>query len=247
MIEIQGLKKAFGAQQVRRGIDLTIEDGETVAIVGTSGCGKSVLLKHIIGLLIPDEGSVRVDGVEIAAASERDVYHVREKIGFLFQSAALFDSMSVQDNITIGLREHGKRDPAQLESIVREKLAMVGLGAIQHKKPSELSGGMRKRVGLARALALEPRYMFYDEPTTGLDPVTSDQIDDLIADLTAKLNVTSLIVTHDLFTVEKIAKRVVFLESGKVYFDDTYEAMQRSSDPTVKSFLERYHSARSYI
>jgi phospholipid/cholesterol/gamma-HCH transport system ATP-binding protein len=247
MIVIKDLHKSFGEQQVLRGVDITIEDGETVAIVGTSGCGKSVLLKHLIGLLKPDSGTVVVDNVDMSNATEQEMYRVRERIGFLFQSAALFDSMSVAENITLGLREHGKRDLAELAATVRRMLDLVGLGAIEQKKPSELSGGMRKRVGLARALAMDPKYVFYDEPTTGLDPVTSDQIDELIADLTAKLNVTSLIVTHDLFTVEKIARRVIFLERGRVYFDDTYAAMQQSKDPVVVSFLERYHGARSFI
>lgn len=240
MIEIRGLKKSFGSQEVLRGIDLTIEDGETVAIIGQSGCGKSVLLKHIIGLLMPDEGEVIVDGVNIAKASRTELEKIRSTIGFLFQSAALFDSMSVSDNITLGLREHGMTDVKRLASIVSEKLAMVGLAGSANKMPSELSGGMRKRVGLARALATDPRYIFYDEPTTGLDPITSDQIDELIKDVTDKLNVTSLIVTHDIFTVDRIAKRVVFLHQGKVYFDGSPKELRASQDPTVKLFLERY-------
>jgi len=240
MIEIKGLEKSFGKNPVLRGIDLTIHDGETVAVIGQSGCGKSVLLKHIIGLLKPDAGDVIVDGISIKKASEGELHAVRSRIGFLFQSAALFDSMTVADNITLGLREHGTRDPDQLSNIVREKLTAVGLKNIESKKPSELSGGMRKRVGLARALATEPTYMFYDEPTTGLDPVTSDQIDDLIQELTARLKVTSIIITHDLFTVERIAKRVVFLYAGKVYFDGTPQELFTSTDATVKKFLERY-------
>jgi phospholipid/cholesterol/gamma-HCH transport system ATP-binding protein len=240
MIKIRGLKKAFGPQQVLQGIDLTIQDGETIAIIGQSGCGKSVMLKHIIGLLRPDAGEVIVDGVNIAKASTKQLEEIRSRIGFLFQSAALFDSMTVADNITLGLREHGERDANKLSSIVKEKLAMVGLKGIENKMPSELSGGMRKRVGLARALATEPRYIFYDEPTTGLDPVTSDQIDELIHDVTNKLNVTSIIITHDIFTVDNIAKRVVFLHGGRVYFDGTPPELRASQDPMVKLFIERY-------
>lgn len=240
MIEIRGLKKSFGSQQVLRGIDLTIKDGETVAIIGQSGCGKSVMLKHIIGLLKPDEGDVVVDEVNIGRASRKELEKVRSTIGFLFQSAALFDSMNVSDNITLGLREHGVTDMQRLDAIVAEKLAMVGLSGSANKMPSELSGGMRKRVGLARALATNPRYIFYDEPTTGLDPITSDQIDELIKQVTDRLNVTSLIITHDIFTVDRIAKRVIFLHQGKVYFDGTPIELRASSDPTVKLFLERY-------
>jgi phospholipid/cholesterol/gamma-HCH transport system ATP-binding protein len=240
MIEIRGLHKAFGTQQVLRGIDLTIRDGETLAVIGQSGCGKSVLLKHIIGLLKPDDGEVIVDGVHVGSAKTKQLEEIRSKIGFLFQSAALFDSMTVSDNITLGLREHGFRDPARLKSIVAEKLSMVGLKGIENKMPSELSGGMRKRVGLARALATEPRYIFYDEPTTGLDPVTSDQIDELIKDVTERLNVTSIIITHDIFTVDNIAKRVILLHQGKIYFDGTPLELRASHDPVVRLFLERY-------
>lgn len=240
MIEIKGVTKSFGRQDVLRGIDLTIKDGETLAIIGQSGCGKSVMLKHIIGLLKPDTGEVIVDGVNVSTAREKDLEKVRAKIGFLFQSAALFDSMTVSENITLGLREHGLRDRSKLDPIVDEKLTMVGLKGIESKKPAELSGGMRKRVGLARALATDPKYMFYDEPTTGLDPVTSDQIDELIKDLTDKLSVTSIIITHDLFTVDRIAQRVVFLNDGKVYFDGTPEELRTSSDAVIRQFLERY-------
>ena len=240
MIEIRGLEKSFGEQQVLRGIDLVIEDGETLAIIGQSGSGKSVMLKHIIGLLKPDEGEVIVDGVEIAKAKAKQLEEIRSKVGFLFQSAALFDSMNVADNITLGLREHGMRDGERLKAIVAEKLSMVGLHGIENKMPSELSGGMRKRVGLARALATEPRYIFYDEPTTGLDPVTSDQIDELIKDVTGRLSVTSIIITHDIFTVDRIAKRVVFLHQGKIYFDGTPKELRASNDEIIQQFLERY-------
>jgi phospholipid/cholesterol/gamma-HCH transport system ATP-binding protein len=240
MIELRNVHKGFGTQQVLRGIDLTIRDGETVAVIGQSGCGKSVLLKLLIGLLKPDEGEITIDGTHMERAREAELHKVRSNIGFLFQSAALFDSMNVEDNITLGLREHGVRDAARLRATAVEKLRLVGLTNVLHKMPSELSGGMRKRVGLARALATDPQYIFYDEPTTGLDPVTSDQIDQLIADITARLNVTSLIITHDMFTVEQIAKRVIFLSEGRIAFDGTPEALSASSDPVLREFLERY-------
>jgi phospholipid/cholesterol/gamma-HCH transport system ATP-binding protein len=240
MIEVQNLQKSFGEKQVLRGVSFTIAEGETVAIIGESGCGKSVMLKHIIGLLHADSGNVIVDGHDIASSAEETIYSLRRNIGFLFQNAALFDSMSVRENIVLGLWENGERDTDKLSKIAAEKLALVGLPGIEEKKPSELSGGMRKRVGLARALATEPKYMFYDEPTTGLDPVTSDQIDNLIADLTNKLSVTSLIITHDLFTVESIAKRVIFLYQGKVYFDGLPSDLLHSSEPVISKFVERF-------
>jgi phospholipid/cholesterol/gamma-HCH transport system ATP-binding protein len=240
MIELRNVHKGFGTQQVLRGIDLTIDEGETVAVIGQSGCGKSVLLKLLIGLLTPDTGEVVIDGIHIERATEAQLHQIRSNIGFLFQSAALFDSMNVEDNVTLGLREHGVRDADRLRGIAVEKLRLVGLTNVLHKMPSELSGGMRKRVGLARALATDPRYLFYDEPTTGLDPVTSDQIDRLIADITARLNVTSLIITHDMFTVEEIAKRVIFLSNGRIAFDGTAQELAASHDPTLREFLERY-------
>jgi phospholipid/cholesterol/gamma-HCH transport system ATP-binding protein len=242
MISIRELHKSFGAHPVLRGVDLDIEIGETVAIIGQSGCGKSVLLKHIIGLMQPDSGNVTVDGVIMATAKEKELQLIRREIGFLFQGSALFDSMTVLENVTLGLREHGERDGEKLARITKEKLELVGLHGIEAVMPSHLSGGMRKRVALARALASEPKYMFYDEPTTGLDPVTSDQIDDLVKDLTARLHVTSIIVTHDMFTVERIAKRVVFLNHGRVHFDGTPSELYASDDLHVQKFLERYRT-----
>ncbi len=240
MIEIRNLQKSFGAQTVLRGINLAIRDGETVAIIGQSGCGKSVLIKHIIGLLRPEAGEVIVDGTNMSQAPEKELERSRRNIGFLFQGSALFDSMTVLENVTLGLREHGERDRAKLARITKEKLALVGLKNIEAVMPSDLSGGMKKRVALARALATEPRYMFYDEPTTGLDPVTSDQIDALIQELTGRLYVTSLIITHDMFTVERIANRVIFLHEGQVHFDGTPSELAASKDATNCQFLERY-------
>ena len=240
MIEVTNLKKSFDAQPVLKGINLTIHDGETVAIIGESGCGKSVLLKHIIGLLTPDEGTVLLDGINIADSGEEVLYSLRRRIGFLFQSAALFDSMTVYENIVLGLWESGERDEDKLHQIAKEKLSLVGLRNIENLKPSSLSGGMKKRVGLARALAMQPKYMFYDEPTTGLDPVTSDQIDYLILSLTESFSTTNLIVTHDLFTVKRIAKRVIYLYEGLVFFDGTPQELLSSTDPKVVQFIERF-------
>jgi phospholipid/cholesterol/gamma-HCH transport system ATP-binding protein len=243
VISVKDLRKSFGALEVLRGISFEIADGETVAIIGQSGCGKSVLLKHIIGLMKPDSGEVTVDGVNVSEARELSLQKLRRNIGFLFQGAALFDSMTVLENVTLGLVEHGERDREKLAHITKEKLSLVGLKNIENVMPSDLSGGMKKRVALARALATEPRYMFYDEPTTGLDPVTSDQIDELVQNLTARLHVTSLIVTHDMFTVERIAKRVIFLNEGRVHFDGTPRELSASSDSAiVQRFLERYRT-----
>ncbi len=247
MIKVHNLRKSFDAVEVLRGISFDIADGETVAIIGPSGEGKSVLLKHIVGLMKPDSGEVTVDDLNVFQARERELQQLRRQIGFLFQGAALFDSMTVMENITLGLRESAttnERDPEKLAHITKEKLALVGLRNIEHVMPSHLSGGMKKRVALARALAGEPRYMFYDEPTTGLDPVTSDQIDALIQKLTARLNVTSIIVTHDMFTVERIAQRVIFLHDGMVYFDGTPSAFERSDDSVCGQFLDRYRISK---
>ena len=246
VISVHNLQKSFGSLDVLRDVSFDIRDGETVAIIGQSGCGKSVLLKHIIGLMKPDAGKVIVDGIDMSHAREDELEDVRRNIGFLFQGSALFDSMSVMENVTLGLRESRlvvERDRAKLARITKEKLALVGLKNIESVMPSDLSGGMKKRVALARALASEPRYMFYDEPTTGLDPVTSDQIDSLIQELTGRLHVTSLIVTHDMFTVERIANRVIFLHEGSIHFDGTPAELARSHDPVGRQFLERYRHA----
>ncbi len=242
MIIVRNLYKSFGEQEVLRGIDIAIPDGETIAIIGQSGCGKSVLLKLMIGLMQPDEGDVIMDDVSMSKSTERQLEAVRLNLGFLFQGAALFDSMTVFQNVTLGLWEHGERNAETLARIAEEKLALVGLHGIERRMPMELSGGMKKRVALARALAANPKYMFYDEPTTGLDPVTSDQIDELVRDLTARLKVTSIIVTHDMFTVERIAKRVVFLNKGRVYFDGTPDEFYKSNDAAVMQFLARYRT-----
>ncbi|HZV13352.1 MAG TPA: ABC transporter ATP-binding protein [Candidatus Kapabacteria bacterium] len=249
MIQLKNLYKSFGEKPVLRGVDLTIPTGETFFIIGPSGCGKSVMLKHIVGLLTPDKGEVIIDGQNIGQLHEGQLYELRRKFGFLFQGAALFDSMTVSENIALGLVEHGETDRQKLDKIVAEKLELVGLPGIENLKPSELSGGMKKRVGLARALAQNPEYIFYDEPTTGLDPIMSDQIDELIADITHKLKVTSVVVTHDMFSVEKIAHRVALMHEGKIYFEGTPQELRESSDPIIITFIERFgmHSSRAAV
>ena len=240
MIEIIGLKKSFGSQQVLRGIDLTINEGETLAIIGRSGCGKSVLLKHIVGLLSPDEGIVKVEGKVIAELDSKSLYEIRRKFGFLFQGAALFDSMTVEENVALPLVE-SKNGFTQNEiaEAVAEKLELVGLPGIQKKKPAELSGGMKKRVGLARALVTDPDYILYDEPTTGLDPIMADSIDELIKELADQLNATAIVVTHDMFSVKKAADKIAMIHDGKIYFTGTPDEVVKSKDSVIKDFIKR--------
>lgn len=241
MIEIRNLHKTFnGDLRVLRGVDLTIPTGETLGIIGQSGCGKSVLLKHVIGLLNPDKGEVIVDGKNVHELKEEELYALRRRFGFLFQGAALFDSMTVLENIALGLVENSDMGEDEIRTIVADKLKMVGLPGIENKKPAELSGGMRKRVGLARALATDPDYLLYDEPTTGLDPVMSNQIDTLIAEITGKLNATSIVVTHDMFSVYNIVHRVAMMHEGRIYFTGTPEEFRATQDPVVRDFIERF-------
>jgi len=240
MISIDNLHKSFSENQVLRGLNLTINKGEALAIIGRSGCGKSVLLKHIIALLKPDSGTVTVEGYDVNKIKERDLYELRKKFGFLFQGAALFDSMTVGENISLPLIEgNQKYTRNQINDLVAEKLELVGLPGIESKKPAELSGGMRKRVGLARALITTPEYILYDEPTTGLDPIMSESIDNLIKDLSTKLNVTSIVVTHDMISVRIVAERVAMAHEGKIYFTGTPEELLASEDEVIKDFIAR--------
>ena len=239
MIKIEDLKKSFGNNQVLKGVNLTIEKGITLVIIGRSGCGKSVLLKHIIGLLKPDEGHIFIEGEDITTMDEKRIYELRKKFGFLFQGAALFDSMSVEENIGLGLEENTNLSGEEIAKIVAEKLELVVLPNTQKMKPSDLSGGMKKRVALARALATNPQYILYDEPTTGLDPVMSDQIDELIRDLSQKLKVTSIVVTHDIFSVYDVADQVAMMYEGKIYFKGTPKELTETEDPLIKDFLNR--------
>lgn len=241
MIEIRNLKKKFGKNQVLKGVNLNIEKGKTTFIIGSSGCGKSVLLKHIIGLLNPDEGQILIDGEDITQMNEKELYRVRNKFGFLFQGAALFDSMTVSENIGLGLSENTNISQAEIDEIVKEKLSLVDLEGLQKMKPSELSGGMKKRVGLARALACNPEFILYDEPTTGLDPITSSSIDILIRSLARneKLKVTSIVVTHDIISVYEIADTVAMMYEGIIHFEGTPEELHKTNDKIVREFLER--------
>jgi phospholipid/cholesterol/gamma-HCH transport system ATP-binding protein len=240
MIEIIDLHKSFGNNYVLRGVNLTINAGEALAIIGRSGCGKSVLLKHIVGLLLPDSGTVKVEGESISEIEKKDLYRIRRKFGFLFQGAALFDSMTVFENISLPLVENNLGySKSELENAVSEKLELVGLPGTQNLKPAELSGGMKKRVGLARALITNPDYILYDEPTTGLDPVMSDAIDELIKELSVKLNVTSIIVTHDMFSVKNTAEKISMMHEGKIYFNGTPQQVLESEDPIIKKFIQR--------
>lgn len=240
MIEIIDLHKSFGSNYVLRGVNLTINAGEALAIIGRSGCGKSVLLKHIVGLLMPDSGTVKVEGESISEIEKKDLYRIRRKFGFLFQGAALFDSMTVFENISLPLVENNLGySKSELENAVSEKLELVGLPGTQNLKPAELSGGMKKRVGLARALITNPDYILYDEPTTGLDPVMSDAIDELIKELSVKLNVTSIIVTHDMFSVKNTAEKISMMHEGKIYFNGTPQQVLESEDPIIKKFIQR--------
>lgn len=239
MIKIENLEKSFGDNYVLRGVNLDIHDGETLVIIGRSGCGKSVLLKNIIGLLDPDEGEVIIDGKKISDLSQKKLYELRKNFGFLFQGAALFDSMTVGENVGLALAENTNMSKSEIASVVAEKLEIVGLPGIEDMNPADLSGGMKKRVSLARSLSTNPKYILYDEPTTGLDPVMSDQIDDLIKELSDRLKVTSIVVTHDIFSVYDVADRVAMMHEGKVYFEGTPNELVKSEDELIKNFLNR--------
>ncbi|KAF0141476.1 MAG: putative ABC transport system ATP-binding protein [Stygiobacter sp.] len=239
MIEIVDLRKSFGENSVLRGVNLTIQEGQSLAIIGRSGCGKSVLLKHIVALLHPDSGYVKFEGKNIYEMNKKELYEVRKRFGFLFQGAALFDSMTVEENISLPLVENNVESKEVIEKIVAEKLELVGLPNTQKLKPSELSGGMKKRVALARALVTDPNYILYDEPTTGLDPIMSDSIDDLIKDLPQKIKVTSIIVTHDMFSVKNVADKIAMMHEGKIYFTGTPEDLLTSKDSVIEKFIQR--------
>lgn len=237
MIRIDHISKSFEDQLVLDDVSLEIREGETLAIIGRSGSGKSVLMKHIIGLLTPDRGRVLVDGMDINSISYKELRRVRRNFGVLFQGGALFDSMTAFENIAFPLRTFTEPTEAEVKLRVRECLDMVQLKDIESKKPSELSGGMQKRVALARAIALEPKYIIYDEPTSGLDPETSNRIDDLINSLTNHLNVTSIVITHDMHSVLRISDRIAFIHSGKIHWSGTVKELHASDDGILLEFV----------
>ncbi len=258
MIHIKNISKSFGDTKVIDDVTYDINDNERLCIIGRSGCGKSVMLKLITGMLNPDVGEIYFDNQEVSRLTKKELFEIRKNIGYVFQSAALFDSYNVMDNVILALYDAGERDQKVLEDEACRVLSGVSLlppisekgtrtyqnewENLKIKMPSDLSGGMRKRVGVARALVGKPKYIFYDEPTTGLDPVTSEQIDDLILELDKKMDVTSIIITHDIFSVYRIAEKVVMLADGKIAFEGTPEELRASNSKTVKEFIERFEN-----
>ena len=241
MIELRGVKKRFGEQVVLDGVDFEVREGETLALLGPSGTGKSVLLKHINGLIRPDAGKVIVDGLEVATLPRKALSELRTRIGYVFQNGALFDSLSVFENVRLGLSDESKfNDMEYAERRVAECLKLVNLAPDTAKKfPAQLSGGMRKRVGIARAIAGAPKYLLYDEPTSGLDPVNADIVDELVKRLDHELGVTSIMVTHDVRGAFNVADRIALLSDGKIVLQGTPDEFRESEDPKVKAFLER--------
>jgi phospholipid/cholesterol/gamma-HCH transport system ATP-binding protein len=247
MIEVRGLKKSFGANSILDGVSFRIETGESVVIIGRSGGGKSVLLKHLIGLLQPDEGEVLIDGENIVGMNERELLRVRHKFGMLFQSAALFDSMTVAENVGFAFRRERSLPPAEVARKVAEVLEMVDLPGTEQKNPSELSGGMKKRVGLARAIIYAPEIVLYDEPTTGLDPIVSDSIDQLMLRVRDRLKVTTVVVTHDMRSARRLGQRILMLHERKIYAAGTAEEIFESQDPIVRQFIDGVSDPKEMI
>jgi len=237
MIKLADLRKSFGKQKVLDGLDLEIEAGKTTVIIGRSGGGKSVLLKHIIGLLRPDSGEVLIDGVDITKLGDRDLNEIRKKFGMLFQEAALFDSMTVGENVAFPLREHTRMKEREIRETVADRLHAVGLTGVEGKMPSELSGGMRKRVGLARAIAMHPQIVLFDEPTTGLDPVMTEAINRLIIDTQKQFHFTCVVISHDIQSIFEIADRIAMLYEGKIIEYGTPEEIRASRNPVIVQFL----------
>jgi len=239
VIRFDNVHKAFGENQVLRGFTLDVNEGETMVIIGFSGTGKSVAIKHIVGLLEPDEGTVHVDGVEVGSLTRRELYALRAKIGYVFQFAALFDSLTIAENVAMGLRKQGTLTEAEIDHRVNEALELVDLDpSVREKLPAELSGGMRKRVGIARAIALRPKYLLYDEPTTGLDPVTSAIIDALMVRMQRQLGVTGIVITHDMRSAYTVGTRIAMLYEGQVRQVGTVDEIRHSTDPVVRQFIE---------
>ena len=238
MIETRNLQKSYGSQKILDGVSFRIVNGESVVIIGRSGGGKSVLLKHLIGLLKPDSGEVLIDGENIELMNERQLLRIRRNFGMVFQGAALFDSMTVAENVAFGLRRHEHLTEVEISKRVAETLEMVDLPGTEDKNPAELSGGMRKRVGLARAIIYEPKIVLYDEPTTGLDPIVSDSIDKLIIRVRDTLKVTSIVVTHDMRSARRVGNRVMMLHEKKLYANATPQEFFASQDPIVRQFVD---------
>lgn len=237
IIQLIDVYKSFGDNHVLKGVNLSIERGETMVIIGGSGSGKSVILKHIIGLIRPDRGRVIVTGNDLSALKERSLDELRKKFGMLFQYAALFDSLTVLENVGFALRQQTNLDDAEIRKRAIEKLAVVGLRGIEERMPADLSGGMKKRVGLARALAMEPEILLYDEPTTGLDPIMADAINELILEMKRRLQVTGIAITHDMVSAYKIADRIAMLFQGKIQAVGTPDEIRNSTDPIVHQFV----------
>ncbi|MDQ3243382.1 MAG: ABC transporter ATP-binding protein [Gemmatimonadota bacterium] len=238
MIRLVDVHKAFGPKEVLRGFTLDVNEGETMVIIGYSGTGKSVAIKHIVGLLEPDQGTAWVDGLEVPTLSRPELYALRAKIGYVFQFAALFDSLNIGENVAMGLRKEGKMAEREIRDRVSEALGLVDLPDVETKMPSELSGGMRKRVGIARAIARRPKYILYDEPTTGLDPVTSAVIDQLMVRMREKLGVTSIVITHDMRSAYNVGSRIAMLYEGRCRQVGTVAEIQQTRDPIVRQFID---------
>ena len=238
VIRLVNIYKAFGQKLVLEGFTLDVVEGEAMVIIGYSGSGKSVAIKHIVGLLEPDAGEVWVDGVEVPRLSRRELYKLRARIGYVFQFAALFDSLSIGDNVAMGLRKQQELSERQINDRVHEALELVDLPSVADRFPAELSGGMRKRVGIARAIALRPKYILYDEPTTGLDPVTSAVIDQLMIRMRDKLGVTSIVITHDMRSAYTVGSRIAMLYQGRVRQVGTIDEIKHTTDPIVQQFIE---------
>lgn len=237
-IEMLDVHKAFGNKEILKGFSLTVEDGETLSVIGYSGSGKSVMLKHIIGLMQSDRGSVHVDGKDVAALNRSGLTELRRNVGYVFQFAALFDSMTIGENVAMGLRRIPDMDEEEIEARVRECLSLVDLHDVHERYPSEMSGGMVKRAGLARAIATGPKYLLYDEPTTGLDPVTVKVIDRLNIRMKEELGVTGIVITHDMDSAYRISDRIAMLYEGKMRAVGTVEEIRNSEDPLVRAFIE---------
>jgi phospholipid/cholesterol/gamma-HCH transport system ATP-binding protein len=238
IIGIRGLRKSFGRNRVLDSLDLDIARGETIVIIGRSGCGKSVLLKHITGLVKPDAGEILFEGEDMTRFDRKKLFQMRMHFGMLFQSSALFDSMTVGENVALPLQKHSGMGDDEIARVVGEKLELVGLTGVQNQYPAEMSGGMKKRIGLARAVAMNPKVVLYDEPTTGLDPIMADVINELIRTLQRELRITSVVVTHDIKSAYHVGDRIAMLHEGRIIFSGTPDDVRRTDNPVLRQFVE---------